>query len=114
MKLQLEAASEETEDEQHIRAVGEGFAQSLAQGLGPCRMRGFRRRRQRERERQDRKQARRECDECLLPAESVHQRNRDRRIEKLPERAGGGAETERERAVLQRHDLAKRGEHDRK
>jgi hypothetical protein len=48
-----------------------------------------------------------------LPAEGVHQRNRNRRIEKLAERAGRGAETEGAGAILQRHDLAKRREHHR-
>jgi len=63
----------------------ECFAQGLAQRLRFSRMRGFRRRRQRQRERQHGEHAHRENHQRLLPAECVHQRNRDRRIKKLPE-----------------------------
>ncbi len=97
---ELEAASEEAEHEQNVAAMAECFRESLAR-----RLRGLR--------------YRRACpagalgvanaiangrinivtpakivDRCL-PAKFVHQRDADRRIEKLAKRTGGRARTER-------------------
>ena len=48
----------------------------------------------------------------LLPTELVHQRDRDRRIKKLPERSRSGAGAERERAPFLRQQFAESTQHD--
>ncbi len=48
----------------------------------------------------------------LLPAETVDQRDRERREQELPERTGSRAGAERERAPVRRHQLAEGADHD--
>ena len=48
----------------------------------------------------------------VLPAEPVHQRDRERRKQELAERAGRGAEAEGERAPLRRHQFAEGADHE--
>ena len=115
---ELEAAGEEADHQQHVAAVAEGLGQRVAERL----RRGAVRRR--------RCGSLRGVDSTSdsgtisaisnaanivsvdLPAEQADQRDRERRKQKLSERAGRGAEAEGGRAPLRRHQLAERANHD--
>ncbi len=112
---ELEAAGEIAEHEQHIGAVADRLAQGLAERLlrparGRARARGNGR--ECERGRQHQQHARGKHQERVLPAERAHQKDCERRIEKLPERAGRGAGAEADQPPVLGQELAERREHD--
>ena len=106
---ELEAAGEESKHQHDIGRMGEGLGESLAQRLRrrPAAGGGRIRRDESERQRQHHQYGHREDEQCLLPAERIHQHDAERREQELAERAGGSAEAEGDRAVLQRQQLGK-------
>ena len=109
----LEAAGKKAQHQHDIRAMRERLAERMAQRL----LRGCFTpvclwSRQPERQRQHKKRAGGKDDQGLLPADIIHQRNRDRRVEKLPERARGRTQSEGDRTPFRRQQLRERREND--
>ena len=113
---ELEAAGKESEHEQNVAAVAEGFDQGMLVGLRRprCYRRGGGGARRRERNCQRDYQHRNAGKDRQrgLPAEFIHQRHANRRIEKLAERTGGRAGTESKRAPLFWQQLTESTDHE--
>ena len=112
---ELEAASEETEHEQHVAAVPECLGERLRDRLARGRRwtAGLRRvaaAGEHERERHRNEHGHGKDDERLVPAEAVDEKVRDRREEELAERARRGAGPEGERPPFRRQELAEGAE----
>jgi hypothetical protein len=112
---QLETAGEIAEHKQGVRALSKGLRERLPKrllGSAPAHVPLDPAGCERERKRQHDQHDGAEYSERLLPSHGVDERHRERRVEKLSERAGGGTRAERERAPAWRQQLAESGKHD--
>src|SRR5581483_10069241 len=110
---ELKAAGEKAKHQENVGTMTEGFPERALHGLlfaafGVTR---GRRRHQRKRHRHAEKQKPAENDKRGLPALVVDQSDAEGREQKLPERAGAGAEAEREPAPFRLQELPESREH---